>query len=386
MEQVVDSDRNSAAMLATKAFEKIIDDIRGSKLNFQLQMSPFAAHISLKKSLIKDKSGMPQLPSTIESPTNKFANSEAIIASLVDRNLRLEKSLNNLKEDFASLLDKPQANYLEGKLPEHENVNVKKEFEDNLQITNLQEEIKILKEENDGFREKIKEQEQEILALENTIKVKVEISNKLNKQISEMKIKNDKEFASVKKLHRSEVKLWKKELGEERKERIKLEKELEYVTNEHKVKHANDNKKDKKIAKNVVEPKFLPSLPLAHSEVLCSICGVDIPNFEPKYFLGEMFNPACSNCDDSFEGDNTGPDHTGCQHEEQCVLRQPYPPPSPLLPFLVHEVSQYHVHMMRLTVDDLAGCIKCFSINNENYGCDRCTWLKWWYKWHGDRH
>ena len=108
------------------------------------------------------------------------------------------------------------------------------------------------------------------------------------------------------------------------KEKIKLEKELEYVANEHKPKHANNNKK--------VKPKILPSLPSTHSEILCSICGVDIQNFTPKY---------CSNCDDSFEGDNTGPDHTGCQHEKQCVLRQPYPPPSPLFPFLVHEVSKY---------------------------------------------
>ena len=341
-------------------------------------MSPFAAHISLKKSLIMDKSGMPRLPSTIESPTTKVANSEAIIACLVDKNLRLEKDLNNLKEDFASLLDNPQANYFEEKLLEHENVNVKKEFVDHVQIKYLQDELKILKEENKGFREKVKEQEQEILGLENTIKVKVEISNKLNKQLSETKMKNEKELASIKKSHRSEVKLWKKELGEKRKEKIKLEKELENVANEHKPKHANNNKK--------VEPKILPSLPSTHSEIVCSICGVDIPNFTPKYFLGEMFNPACSNCDDSFEGDNTGPDHTGCQHEKQCVLRQPYPPPSPLFPFLVHEVSKYHVHMMEMTVDDLAGCIKCFSINNENYGCDRCTWLKWWYKWHGDRH
>ena len=99
-----------------------------------------------------------------------------------------------------------------------------------------------------------------------------------------------------------------------------------------------------------------------------------------------MFNPACVNCDNSFEGDNSGPDHTGCKHEKQCVIRQPYPPPSPLSPYLEHEVSKYHVHMMNMSPEDLTGCIKCFSIDNENYGCDKCTWLKWWFKWHGERH
>merc|ERR1712142_408825 len=122
-----------------------------------------------------------------------------------------------------------QANYFEQKLFEHENVNVKKEFDDHLRIKSLQDELKNLKDENEGFRDKMKEKEQEIHCLENTIKVKVEIANKLNKQLSEIKIKNEKECASAKKLHKSEVKLWKKELGEERKERIKLEKELELI-------------------------------------------------------------------------------------------------------------------------------------------------------------
>ena len=41
---------------------------------------------------------------------------------------------------------------------------------------------------------------------------------------------------------------------------------------------------------------------------------------------------------------------------------------------------------MNKTKDNLTGCLKCFSVDNENYGCDKCTWLKWWFKWHGDRH
>ena len=34
--------------------------------------------------------------------------------------------------------------------------------------------------------------------------------------------------------------------------------------------------------------------------------------------------------------------------------------------------------MMLWTRKEFAGHTKCFSIENENYGCDDCTWLKWW--------
>ena len=44
-------------MLASKTFDNIVNLIQNSCLNFQIQLSPFAATISLKKSLIKDRTG-----------------------------------------------------------------------------------------------------------------------------------------------------------------------------------------------------------------------------------------------------------------------------------------------------------------------------------------
>ena len=111
MEQLFDSDRNSATMLATKAFEKIIDEIRESNLNFQLQMTPFAAHISLKRSLIKEKSGVPRLPSTLETQSSKNPDSQSIIADLVTKNRQLEHRINDLKEELASKIDNSRASF-----------------------------------------------------------------------------------------------------------------------------------------------------------------------------------------------------------------------------------------------------------------------------------
>ena len=44
-------------MLVNETFHHILEEVQNSSLNFQLQVSPFSAIISLKKSFIKDKSG-----------------------------------------------------------------------------------------------------------------------------------------------------------------------------------------------------------------------------------------------------------------------------------------------------------------------------------------
>ena len=53
-------------MAASKAFNKILDCVKSSNLNFCLQLSPFSANISLKKTLVKDKAGfyLTLLPAT----------------------------------------------------------------------------------------------------------------------------------------------------------------------------------------------------------------------------------------------------------------------------------------------------------------------------------
>ena len=75
-----------------------------------------------------------------------------------------------------------------------------------------------------------------------------------------------------------------------------------------------------------------------------------------------MNSPVSENFGDTLDGYVTVPEYEVCKHAVQCVIRQPYLPPSPSLPFIVHEVSKYHEHMMNKTQDDLTGCLKCFSV------------------------
>ena len=49
-------------MEAYSVFENMLKKVKNSNLNYKLELSPFSAKISLKKSFIRDKSGIPLLP------------------------------------------------------------------------------------------------------------------------------------------------------------------------------------------------------------------------------------------------------------------------------------------------------------------------------------
>ena len=89
-------------MVANQTFNNILDQIQNSKLNFQLQISPFSANISLKKTLIKDKSGTPVLPTTSSGHSR---DSLEEIATLVKKNLQLERELWSLRLDHENAIE-----------------------------------------------------------------------------------------------------------------------------------------------------------------------------------------------------------------------------------------------------------------------------------------
>ena len=56
-------------MLATSTFNEILEKIKTSNLNFHIQLSPFSAMISLKKTLVRDRSGNCMPPPFYSSAT-----------------------------------------------------------------------------------------------------------------------------------------------------------------------------------------------------------------------------------------------------------------------------------------------------------------------------
>ena len=89
MDTSIDSD---VTMVAAQAFSKVLDCIQNSHLNYQIQLTPFSAVISVKKTLVKNKLGAP------------------IIPQLSDSSVSMElKESSTLKREYEDLLHKYEA-------------------------------------------------------------------------------------------------------------------------------------------------------------------------------------------------------------------------------------------------------------------------------------
>ena len=220
-------------MAATKAFDKILDCVKSSNLNFCLQLSPFSANISLKKTLIKDKAGfylnppeepdlsLPKKHGLVDvEKAKKITELEHIIADL---RVQLEESQTDREHAYETI------NKLKGELfiklenTETEQVAKEEAFADQLKKKTL--EINILKEE----KQKLKNQNDNLqMSLQNSKST----ATRLNKEVNENKRIHDKASEQTVKIHKSEIKYWKKELGLEKSQRIKAERKLAIIEKE----------------------------------------------------------------------------------------------------------------------------------------------------------
>ena len=80
-------------MAASVMFERIIDQVRSSNLNYQIQMTPFSANIVIKKTLIRDIAGSP-----INPP--KFKNNDEEIAKNYEK---ITAEMNALKVAYSTV-------------------------------------------------------------------------------------------------------------------------------------------------------------------------------------------------------------------------------------------------------------------------------------------
>ena len=163
-------DNSDATMVADEAFNLVLEQIRNSKLNFQLQMSPFSAWISLKKSFIKNKDGTP-----ITSVTK--SNSDEILM-LKDKNRSLEISFRSLQDVYHRTL-KDHAKALE--IIESLQTQVRDK-------TNQDTKNDVLQKKNEFLEDSIKERDLTILSLKSAEVTSQQVASKLNKAVVENKI------------------------------------------------------------------------------------------------------------------------------------------------------------------------------------------------------
>ena len=226
MEESINSDFVNLEMRASQTFDNILDSIRRSNLNFQFQVSPFSAYISLKRSLMKDKSGSfltprspsPSLSGTVLSPQT---SSTSDLAQLVTKINKLENALIIQQNNHEAAMNDHDE--------ELQNLKASNEklMDDNRK---LQIESKTLKQETKSFVTKLENRALEAKQLKGKI-------DELNKDKNVLNVA----LKSVKQDVKSQARSYEKQI-------IEYEKKVSEL-NEFKTKKQDEEKREKLIKK-----------------------------------------------------------------------------------------------------------------------------------------
>ena len=215
--KATDSDK-TITMMASQKFYSILQEIQLSHLNFQLQLSPFSAVISLKKSFVREKDGSVRVP-----PHFGDKVSEADLSDYKGDNQKLVRELDTLRGKYAELVDDCASKTEELVVAKNsivglENKIVKAEseahrlFEENkAQLNILKKQIKLQNSEIEGhmkeansLKKHTKEKEKEISKLQgksqnlesNIRRLKTEMSTLRNENKRMVKEKKKKGLSS----------------------------------------------------------------------------------------------------------------------------------------------------------------------------------------------
>jgi hypothetical protein len=265
----------------------------------------------MKKSLITNKFGISLFPPPADSALLQQEKSQNIVLSQkIDC---LETEISDIKRDYEEvLLGQNEALEHVAKLENElkaaksDNTALREEILANVKtkedsITKgVNEEIMKLKQEKKSLESLLNENIDQIGDMNSEIKRIEAASNVLNKELVKARTKSPSIKSDDVKALKVEIKLWRKELGEERRQKINLEKALSEL--EAKVTEPNktltpstrsaDNSNSSSLGSFAVAMSPEPCIPNSSQED-CTICAEPIQNYEPEYFNGIEMNPAC---------------------------------------------------------------------------------------------
>lgn len=135
--------------------------------------------------------------------------------------MRLSESVQTISELESSLRIKQQNIDDKGN---HLEVQIEKQ---SFEVNNLKKEKNQLQNKTGSLEAALQEKETEIHDLQRNLKNSRCATNKLNKEMLANRLNHEKEIKIMIKNSRSEIKTWKKDLGRERSEKLKVERKLE---------------------------------------------------------------------------------------------------------------------------------------------------------------
>ena len=155
---MTDSDKNFTTM-ASNTFDRLLRDIQSSNLNFHLQVSPFSAQISIKKSLVRERDETFRLPVL---PQCDFAGGKEFDKLCHDCAQAINECANKDEELAAS---KSTISILAAKLAKAEAEAMKIFNERKFKADILKKQIKVLQSEN--LEDNVKRLKNEVMFLRN---------------------------------------------------------------------------------------------------------------------------------------------------------------------------------------------------------------------------
>ena len=220
IDEMYTSDSTNLTMLANENFDAILDQVKNSCLNFQIQVSPFSALISLKKSFVKDKSGNLLLPS------NRHVTSKDT-GELIDKNSKLEHDIMVLTKKHNEVVGDLEKTLQEARVKQDK-------------VAEQNEREQQLKAEIETMKNTLKNRDSEIRNLKAAIKKSNDVSEKLNKKLHENRANYEHEKDQILKEHARVLKSLKKDVLDVQEENRKLKKQC--VLKDDELKEAFDQK------------------------------------------------------------------------------------------------------------------------------------------------
>ena len=213
----------------------------------------------------------------------------------------------------------------------------------------------------------------EVQYLELNNKSQKSITKRLNSEISEVRLKLNKEKKVEIKNLKEEIKIWKKRLGNERKKKIKVERNLVKLSQSLDILQTTN-----------LDPNFNHIVPSPESDLSNTSNrnksqSLDLDPDTSRMNLSHLF---CTGSDMSLPSLNTIVPNSNsldslasimCSHVPQCILRDPNPPP-PFAPLTSNEFYNPPIPPPNICLlpDEVQSYQIFLSLKND-HSCEECT-------------
>ena len=346
---------------------KILNSIRNSTLNYSCQETPYSMYITVRKSWNKH----------IQSPDARLRHDQEV-AELNTSNQELSdvkadlKTTKKINDELRAKIETAMADINHRHRESEKKLSTKDDENKVLEnsLKNCMSENERLKGELKRFQKVLKSKDKEIHKLE---------TFKFNYQEEVKNAKNDvrKQKAENEKLVK-QMKMLEKKKGNHQKQINSLENNKNIGSLLSDVSDSVSSHPNCSTSTTEPSVSTLPSnvsrenTPEPKTSSPCPV--VSIPKFG-TVSAALTISPAITSSSNS--SDNL------CDHQPQCVIRQPKPPPAEKCSILVHNSSKYHEHFLTSVPARYGPYDDCMAVAYENYGCTDCIWFKKWGELHG---